>query len=132
ETASRGNSEITLAEAIQDANNGVAQALTFIATEQGSRTTADSAIAESIDLVAATLGGDVAAVNTTMSAQINALTGEVDAMWTAQVNVNGLVGGFGLHGGGGQIQAGFDVDTFWVGRTGANNRKPFIVFGTHV
>lgn len=50
-----------------------------------------------------------------------------EAVYTAQVQANGLVGGFGLYNDGTTVDAGFDVDRFWVGRTQANKRKPFII-----
>lgn len=130
EITARENGETTLAEAMADVDAGVAEALTFITTEIASRTTADSAIAESINLVAATLGDDIAAVSTAMTVQIDELNGTVDAMYTAKVTVNGLIGGFGIHNDGDSVDAGFDVDTFWVGRTSENKRKPFIIVGS--
>ena len=129
EITARENGEITLAQALADVDVGVAQALTFMHEEISSRVTADSAQAENLNLVAATLGGEMAAVTTSMTAEIDAVTGTVNAMYTAKVNVNGLIGGFGLANDGAFVEAGFDVDTFWVGRTGANKRKPFIISG---
>jgi len=129
EITARENGETTLAEAMADVEAGVAEALTFIQTEINSRSTADSAIAEQLNVVAATLGDDLAAVTTAMQVDIDAVQGTVDAMYTAKVTVNGLVGGFGIHNNGDSVEAGFDVDTFWVGRTSANKRKPFIISG---
>lgn len=129
EIMDRETGAISLAQAIQDAQDGVAQALTFIDTEANSRTTAVSAIAEQLTIVAATLGDDLAAVTTAMQVDIDALNGTVDAMYTAKVQVNGLIGGFGIHNDGASVDAGFDVDTFWVGRTGPDKRKPFIISG---
>jgi hypothetical protein len=43
------------------------------------------------------------------------------------VNVNGLIGGFGVYNDGSEVLAGFDVDTFFVGRTQANKVKPFVI-----
>ena len=130
EIMARENGEISLAEALASVDAGTAQALTFIAQEASSRITADSAQAESINLVAVTLGSDIAAATTTMTADIDALTGDVNAMYTAKLTVNDLVGGFGLANDGTQVEAGFDVDKFWVGRTNANKRKPFIIVGS--
>jgi len=129
EIASRENANISLADAIASAQAGNAEALTFIANEQASRVTADSAIAENISIVAATLGDDFAAVTTAMQVNIDATKGIVDALYTAKVTVNGLVGGFGLWNNGSVVEAGFDVDTFWIGRTSADKRKPFIIDG---
>lgn len=127
EITARENGEITLAQALADVDGGVAQALTFIHQEINSRVTADSAQAENLNLVAATLGDEMAAATTSMTAEIDAVTGTVNAMYTAKVNVNGLIGGFGLANNGAEVEAGFDVDLFWVGRTNANKVKPFII-----
>lgn len=127
EITARENGEITLAQALADVDGGVAQALTFIHEEISSRVTADSAQAENLNLVAATLGDEMAAVTTSMTTDINAVKGTVNAMYTAKVNVNGLIGGFGLANNGAEVEAGFDVDLFWVGRTNANKVKPFII-----
>jgi hypothetical protein len=40
-----------------------------------------------------------------------------------------LIGGFGVYNDGSTIQAGFDVDEFWVGKTQANKCYPFIISG---
>lgn len=127
EITARENGEITLAQALADVDGGVAQALTFIHEEISSRVTADSAQAENLNLVAATLGDEMAAATTSMTAEIDAMTGTVNAMYTAKVNVNGLIGGFGLANNGAEVEAGFDVDMFWVGRTNTNKVKPFII-----
>lgn len=132
EITSRENGEITLADAMADVDAGVAQALTFIATETASRTTGDSALAEQINIVATTLGDDIAAVSVSSSASIDEVTGRIEAMYAARVQVNGLIGGFGLANDGVEVEAGFDVDTFWVGRTGPDKKKPFIISGGEV
>ena len=129
EIASRENANISLADAIALAQAGNAEALTFITNIRDSLVTADSAIAENIELVAATLGDDFAAVTTAMQVNIDATQGTVDALYTAKVTVNGLVGGFGIWNNSVLVEAGFDVDRFWIGRTSADKRKPFIVDG---
>ncbi len=125
----RETGETSLSQAIQDAQNGVAQALTFIATETNSRVTENAALAEAINVVAATGGENAAAAITSLQAWVDNATGELGAMYTAKVQVNGLIGGFGVWNNGDEVQAGFDVDTFWVGRTGPDQVKPFIVQG---
>lgn len=75
-------------------------------------------------------GNEIAQVQTTMEASFSVVNGkitQIGALWTAQVNVNGLIGGFGVYNNGQTVEAGFDVDRFWIGRTGANKRKPFII-----
>lgn len=129
EITDRETGETTLAAAIADAQAGIAEAHTFIIAETNSRVSANDAIVEQINGVAAALGDDIAAVVVTLTASIDDLTGEVSAMYMAQVTVNGLVGGFGIINDGATVEAGFDCDTFWVGRTSADKIKPFIVSG---
>lgn len=126
----RETGQTSLAQAIADAQAGVAESLAFIQTEIAHRTTADEALAESISLVGVTLGDDYAAVTQQLAADIQTVNGkvtEIGALWTAKVTVNDLIGGFGVYNDGQEVEAGFDVDRFWVGRTGANKRKPFII-----
>ena len=40
-----------------------------------------------------------------------------------------MIGGFGIHNDGAEVDAGFDVDRFWIGRTDSDKRKPFIIDG---
>ena len=129
EVFDRETGETSLAAAMADVAAGVAEAHTFILDEINTRATQNAAIAESINGVVATLGDDIAATIVTMTASIDSLTGDVYAMLTAKVTVNGLVGGFGIINDGISVEAGFDVDTFWVGRTSADKRKPFIIDG---
>ncbi|MGO3277809.1 phage tail tip fiber protein, partial [Halomonas sp.] len=51
------------------------------------------------------------------------------ALYTAKVQSGGLIGGFGIYNDGTEVDAGFDVDRFWLGRTNSNKRKPFIMDG---
>ena len=70
-----------------------------------------------------------------MSTEISRVDGELEnigARWSVNLNVNGLIGGFGTYNDGNNVQAGWDVDTFWVGRTNENKRKPFIIDGDEV
>ena len=131
----RETGETSLAQAIQDAENGVAEAHTFIATEIATRINADEVIVEKIDLVAASFEDDYGAVIQTMSVDIDALNDTVDAMYMVKVDVNGYVGGFGIHNDGDQIQAVFDVDLFAIGKSQAGvgpKIYPFIVSGSSV
>ena len=127
ETLDRQNDSTSLAQAIQDATDGVAAAHTYLVDAVNDLTTKNSAIIEQINGVAAAVGSDYGAVVQAMSVSIDALGGTVDAMYTAKLTVNGLIGGFGLTNDGKTVEAGFDVDTFWIGRTNANKRKPFII-----
>lgn len=126
----RQSGETSLAQAIQDVENGVAQALTFIDTEIDNRTSADQALASQWNVTAATLEDNIAAVEITTAAQIQQVNDELEnigALYTVKLTANNLVGGFGVYNDGTEVEAGFDVDTFWVGRTSADKRKPFII-----
>lgn len=88
------------------------------------------ALAQQITTLETQFGEDLAQVSQNMQTKIDVVDGKVvaiGALWTAQVNVNGLIGGFGVYNDGRTVEAGFDVDRFWIGRTGANKRKPFII-----
>lgn len=92
----------------------------------------DDALALAITSAEARIGDDVAQVETTLSTNVNLVGDKVNAigaLYTAKVKVNGLIGGFGVYNDGTEVQAGFDVDNFWIGRTGALLKKPFMVIG---
>ena len=99
--------------------------------EQTARVDADSTLAGQITTVQSSAAGNLATVQTNLSTSINTVDGKVMSMYTAKVNVNGLIGGFGIYNNGASVDAGFDVDTFWVGRT-TNKIRPFIVTGSTV
>ena len=119
------------ASALANAAQGSAnQANAAIQVEQTARASGDSALTESLTTLESTLGGEIAQVETNAQTSIDTLNGEVTnigALYTTKVNVNGLIGGFGVYNDGSEVLAGFDVDTFFVGRTQANKVKPFIV-----
>lgn len=102
-----------------------------IQVEQRALATADTALAAQINTVQSSLGGSIASVQQTMTTNINRIDGkivDIGALWTARVDVNGLIGGFGVYNNGSFVEAGFDVDRFWIGRT-TDKKKPFIVDG---
>lgn len=118
---------------------GLDKAYAAVQSEQLARVKADEAFAQSLNTVQANLDGKIAAVQQTMTTSVNKLTNgltAVKSLWSVKVQANGLVGGFGIYASDDgvvrEVQAGFDVDTFWIGRTGANMRKPFIVSGAEV
>ncbi len=115
----------TLVAANQDA-------FSAIRTEEAARVSADTALAAQITTVQSSLGSDIASVQQRMETNIQEVDGKLTtlgAQWTAQVSVNGLVGGFGVLNDGSNVEAGFDVDRFWVGRTNNDKIKPFIIEG---
>ena len=101
-----------------------------LATQKQELTAADQALAQRVDQAQASLGKDVAAVQVKLEAEVKRVDGELVAMgaaYTAKVQANGLIGGFGVFNDGTTVDAAFDVDRFWIGRTNSNRRKPFII-----
>lgn len=140
ETASRNTQYAAVQPAINSAVAGEAAARNTaisaaVQTETNARVNADNALSGQITTAQSTLGGQISAVQTTLQTNIDTTNGKVTsigALYTAKVSVNGLIGGFGVYNNGASVEAGFDVDTFWIGRTAANKRKPFIVVGNEV
>ena len=93
-------------------------------------TTQVDSLAQQITNVESDFNDNLAQVQQTLQTNINTVNGKVTdigALYTVQVNVNGLAGGFGVYNNGTIVEAGFDVDRFWIGRTSADKRKPFII-----
>lgn len=85
-----------------------------------------------VNTVQSSLGDDIASVQQSLTTNVQRVDGELVAMgaqYTAKVQANGLIGGFGVYNDGKEVEAGFDVDHFWIGRTNSNKRKPFIIRG---
>ena len=70
--------------------------------------------------------GGTAKLEVAMTAQ-KTLNDGLKAQYTVKLNANGMIGGFGLYGDATGISAGFDVDSFWIGRTNSTKVKPFII-----
>jgi len=105
-----------------------------VQVETDARVTADKALASQITTTQSQLGDQIASVQVGMQTKIDTVNGkvtEIGALYTAKVDVNGLIGGFGVYNNGRTVEAGFDVDRFWIGRT-QNKRKPFIIEGNEV
>lgn len=129
ETINRQTEDEALINSVDLIAAGIAEAQAAILNEQAVRVTKDTALAQQINQAEISLGDQVAAVQTSLSAEIDQTKQTVGALWTAKMTVNGLVGGFGLSNNGSLVEAGFDVDRFWVGRTKSNKIKPFIIDG---
>jgi hypothetical protein len=125
--ASQGEAFVSVVNTMYTSFNGniaaVQETITVLQNDLGS-------LASHVDQVEVNFGSEIAQVQTTMTASFATVNGKITvigALYTAQVNVNGLIGGFGIYNDGTSVEAGFDVDRFWIGRTGANKRKPFII-----
>ena len=111
--------------AVANQNNAAA-----VLNEITARVSGDAALASQITTAQSVLGSNIASVQSGLQTNIDTVNGKVTsigALYTAKVNVNGLIGGFGIYNDGSTVQAGFDVSTFWIGSTSANKIKPFIV-----
>jgi hypothetical protein len=122
-------------------NGAITSALTpytttaALQTNYYTKTATDSAISSAITTSQSTLNGNITSAQTTLQTNINTVNDKVTqigALYTVKVNTVtsdgvALVGGFGIYNDGSTVQAGFDVDEFWVGNTQANKRKPFII-----
>lgn len=101
-----------------------------IQVETTARVDANKIIAEQITTVQSGTATNLATVQTTLQTNIGLVNGRVttaNALWSTRVNVNGVNGGFGIFNDGVTVEAGFDVDSFWIGRTNSQGMKPFIV-----
>ena len=121
------NEQILIRDALSLIQADVENNFVLITEEVEARQNAEQAYASQINTLVSSLEGDIATAQTTLQTNINNLDGKIGALYTAQVTVNGLVGGFGIYNDGTEVEAGFDVDTFWVGRTSADKVKPFII-----
>jgi hypothetical protein len=130
ETLVRANESEALSQALFQVQAGVDEVYGLFNQEIIARQTGQSALASAIDTVQTSVGANLSSVQVTLQSNIDTVAGQVvniGALYTAQVSVNGLVGGFGIYNDGTQVEAGFDVDRFWIGRTSEDRRKPFII-----
>lgn len=130
ESTTRANADSALATSVSTLTTRVGNAESTLRDEQTARSTADSALASRMTTAESSLFGNVASGQVALQTQINTTNGKVTsigALYTAKVQVNGLIGGFGVYNNGQTVEAGFDVDRFWVGRTSPDKVKPFII-----
>lgn len=124
------NAQSAYSQALTQMQAGVDGMYATLQQELTSRQDGDSALARALSTAQTVLGNNIATAQTNLQTNINTVNGKVTqigALYTAKVNVNGLIGGFGIYNDGSTVEAGFDVSTFWIGSTNANKRKPFMV-----
>lgn len=126
EVTERINANSALLTSMNLMGVGFQNSVTGLVEEVELVATANTALASKITTVEATVNGDTATGQVGLTAKVNAVTGAVESMYTAKVGVNGLIGGFGLYNDGTVVEAGFDVDRFWVGKDDLTI-KPFII-----
>ena len=134
EVLARTSSNEAFAASVNTLYTELGQSIAAVQTQQQALATAQSSLASHITTVQSELEDDLASVQVGLQTNItmvgNKVT-DIGALYTAKVDVNGLIGGFGVYNNGKIVEAGFDVDRFWVGRT-TNKKKPFIIEGNEV
>lgn len=89
-------------------------------------------VASTLTTVNAQVNGDSASGQVGLVASVSQLENgvtQLGARYTAVLDVNGLIGGFGIYNDGTTVEAGFNVNRFWVGSSASNKIKPFIIEG---
>ncbi|WP_070988483.1 phage tail tip fiber protein [Halofilum ochraceum] len=138
--------QITESELYQDLNDRIdlvdgPESLTGsvnarVATEKTERQNADDALASDVSTVQANVDDNTAAIQQRSEVKVDG--GEVSAQYDLrlQTTVDGqlVMGGFGLASDGSSVEAGFNVDRFWIGQPGVDysqesKRFPFLVDG---
>lgn len=132
------NNFTQLSATVGDVNSGLVHDLNAVSTKQGT-------MSSDITTLQSTVNGNSAQGQIGLTTWVGNLNnamfdngnvtglqtkvGQMGTLYTVKTNVNGLIGGFGTYNDGNTVQMGFDVDSFWVGRTSAAMVKPFIISG---
>jgi hypothetical protein len=132
ETSNRVTADGETTAMLSQIQADVDDAFAAIQTVTEAQASDTASLAQQITTVQTGFGEDLASVEETLQTNINTVNGKVTdigALYNVRIGVNGLAGGFGVYNDGTEVEAGFDVDTFWVGRTGPDKIKPFIIEG---
>ncbi|UZV39637.1 hypothetical protein APT65_00022 [Trabzonvirus APT65] len=136
ESTARSNADSALATQITtvDANYKAADVVinASITAESTARVNGDSALATQITTVKSELEGDIAAVQTYATTNINRIDNDVNAVeakWGVRVNVNNKVTGIQLNNNGNQTSFSVQADQFIISDGTNNNGAPFEVVG---
>lgn len=124
------NEDAALASVLEAMQVTVDETSAAILNESLVRADETSSLAQQLSVTQSSLEDNIASVEVRTETKIETvgnIVTEIGALYTAKVDVNGLVGGFGVYNDGTIVEAGFDVDRFWVGRTSADLKKPFII-----
>lgn len=136
EQQARANADGALSERIDTIQTSVGEGTAAaIQEERQARIDADGALAQQVLTMETELDGNLVQAEQRMDTKITTVNDkvtEIGSLWYVKMNVNGLASGFGMYNNGTTAVAGWDVDTFFVGRTNANKIKPFIIDGDTV
>jgi len=133
DATAKANAAQAAASALANAAQGTAnQANAAILLEQTARANGDNALAQQTQTLQSTVGQNTSSIEV-QSTAIDGLSAQYTVKVQTDVNGNQIVGGFGLatEAGTGTVEAGFDVDRFWVGKLGQQT-FPFIIEGNEV
>jgi hypothetical protein len=124
--------QASIREALALVQQDVDQAFVLISNEVTARQSAGQAFASAVTTLATSTEENFATLQQTFQTSIDDTNNVVNSLYTVKLTANDLVGGFGLYNDTETVEAGFDVDTFWVGRTQTDKKKPFIISGGEV
>lgn len=129
EMLARTSADEAFAASVNTLYAEIGDSIAAIQVEQQVQANDISSLARRVTTVQSSLQDEIASVQVNLQTNIDVVNGtvrEIGALYTAKVDVNGLIGGFGVFNDGTTVEAGFDVDRFWVGRT-KNKVKPFVI-----
>lgn len=135
EVLARTTAESAFVDSVNTLYSNVGNTIAAVQTVQSAHADLLASQAASITTANSILNGNTASGQIGLTTKITTAEGkinEIGALYTARLSVNGLIGGYGVYNDGQTVQAGFDVDTFWIGRTANDKIKPFIVEGEEV
>ena len=135
EVLARTTAESAFVDSVNTLYANVGKTVAAVQTTQTTHADLLASQASSITTTNSILNGNTASGQIGLTTKITTAEGkinEIGSLYTARLSVNGLIGGYGVYNDGKTVQAGFDVDTFWVGRTANDKIKPFVVEGEEV
>jgi len=134
ETTARTTSDSAITTQVAQSYSTASNSISAIEHAQSTTSTAVSSLSTDVTTLNSTVYGNTAAAQVGLTTKVTVLDGKVTsigAQYTAKLDVNGYVGGFGVYNTGATVDAGFNVDTFWVGKA-STKIKPFIISGSKV
>lgn len=124
------NADSALASNVQTLFSEIGAASAAIHAERSTRVSENQVLTQQVTAANSTLYGNTASGEVGLKNEITTLNGKVTgigSLYTVKSNVNGLIGGFGTYNDGNTVQAGWDVDSFWVGRPNEGGVRPFMI-----
>lgn len=120
EAIERTNQNSALAYTIDSISAGFNSSFASIVDEDYVFVDGTKSLAGRLNSLALEIGDIEVGVDVVTSGRIDALEGITESTYVVKLTADGLVGGFGIHNDSDTVEAGFDVDTFWVGKSSGN------------